>query len=116
MTITPIQVGTAKLASEVHDITAQNMIVVGGPCANSVAAELMGTSPETCADGFTEGKAMIKLYEQGSKVAMLVAGYSALDTRRASRVLANYDQYALSGTEVEVSGTTLTDISVSAVG
>ena len=30
-TITPIAVGTAKLASEVRDITAQNMIVVGGP-------------------------------------------------------------------------------------
>jgi hypothetical protein len=116
VTITPIQVGTAKLASEVRDISAQNMIVVGGPCANTVAAQLMGASAATCANGFTEGKAMIKLYEQGSKVAMLVAGYSALDTRRASRVLANYDQYALSGSEIEVSGTTLTDISVSTVG
>jgi hypothetical protein len=115
-TITPIQVGTAKLASEVRDITAQNMIVVGGPCANAVARELMGATMATCLEGFTEGKAMIKLYEQGSKVAMLVAGMSALDTRRASRVLANYDQYALSGMEVEVSGTTLTDISVSSVG
>jgi hypothetical protein len=115
-TITPIQVGTAKLASEVRDITAQNMIVVGGPCANAVARELMGATMATCLEGFTEGKAMIKLYEQGTKVAMLVAGMSALDTRRASRVLANYDQYALSGAEVEVSGTTLTDISVSTVG
>jgi hypothetical protein len=115
-TITPIQVGTAKLASEVRDISAQNMIVVGGPCANAVARELMGATAATCTEGFTEGKAMIKLYEQGTKVAMLVAGYSALDTRRASRVLANYDMYALSGMEVEVSGTTLTDISVSAVG
>ncbi|MFH1510303.1 MAG: S-layer protein [Candidatus Woesearchaeota archaeon] len=114
-TITPIQVGTAKLASEVRDIAAQNMIVVGGPCANAVAAQLMG-NPADCTEGFTEGKAMIKLYEQGSKVALLVAGYSALDTRRACRVLANSGQYSLSGMEAEVSGTTLTDISVSKVG
>jgi hypothetical protein len=114
-TITPIQVGTAKLASEVRDIAAQNMIVVGGPCANTVAAQLMG-NPADCTAGFTEGKAMIKLYQQGSNVAMLVAGYSALDTRRASRVLANSGQYALSGNEVEVTGTTLTDIQVSKVG
>jgi hypothetical protein len=117
-TITPIQVGTAKLASEVRDITAQNMIVVGGPCANSVSAQLMGVEQAVpaCLAGFTEGKAMIKLYAQGTKVAMLVAGATALDTRRACRVLANHDQYTMSGTEVQVTGTTLTDISVSKVG
>jgi len=114
-TITPIQVGTAKLASEVTDITAQNMIVVGGPCANAVASKLMG-SPAVCTEGFTEGKAMIKLYEQGGNVAMLVAGATALDTRRAARALANFDQYKFKGTEMQVTGTTLTDISVTAVG
>jgi hypothetical protein len=117
-TITPIQVGTAKLASEVKDIAAQNMIVVGGPCANAVARQLMGVELATCTQGFTEGKAMIKLYEQGTKVAMIVAGYSALDTHRASRALADFGTYAsmLKGKEVQVSGTSLTDISVTAVG
>jgi hypothetical protein len=112
-TINPISVGAAKLASEVADITAINAIVVGGPCANAAAATLMG-NPEDCLEGFTEGKAIIKLYENGDNVAILVAGMTALDTRRASRVLANYKDYALSGKEVEVSGTSLTDITVSA--
>ena len=40
---------------------------------------------------------------------------ASMDTRRATRVVANYKDYALSGDEVEVTGTSLTDISVKAV-
>jgi len=75
--VSRIAVGTAKLASEVEDITAVNAIVVGGPCANSAAAALMG-NPENCAAGFEPGKAMIKLFESGNKVSLLVAGYEEL--------------------------------------
>ena len=110
----PIQVGSAKLDSEVGDVTANNLIVVGGPCANTVAAELMG-NPENCAEGFTEGEAMIKLFEHSNgKVALLVAGFSALDTRRATRVLASHAEYSaeLVGEEVVVKGTTLNDVRV----
>ena len=112
-TVQKIQVGAAKLASEVADVTAVNAIVVGGPCANAASATLMG-NPEKCWEAVPENKAIIKLYENGANVALLVAGRSALDTRRASRVLANVDDYDLSGMEVEVTGTSLTDISVSA--
>lgn len=108
-----IGLGAVKLASEVANVKAQNAIVVGGPCANTAAAELLG-SPAECASGFTEGKAKIKLFENGDYVAMLVAGYSAADTRRATNVAADYATYAsqLTGDEVEVSGTSLTDITV----
>lgn len=114
----PIAVGAAKLAGEVTDITAQNAIVIGGPCANAAAAELMG-NPANCLTGFTAGKAMVKLYEHtNGNVAMLVAGYNAADTRRAARVVANYEDWQttskLKGMEVEVSGTSFTDISVAA--
>jgi len=109
-----IAVGAAKLASEVEDITAVNAIVVGGPCANAAAAALMG-NPADCVAGFEAGKAMIKLYENAGNVAVLVAGFDALDTRRAARVLANHADYALSGSEAEVTGTSLTDISVRSV-
>ncbi len=112
--INKINVGAAKLDSEITDIGAQNLIVIGGPCVNSVASQLMG-SPATCSEGFEQGKAIIKLFQNGDKVAMLVAGYSGDDTRRATTVLAKYDQYAsqLKGTEVVVTGTTLSDITVS---
>jgi hypothetical protein len=109
-----ITVGMAKLASEVGSALNQNMIVVGGPCVNSVAAALMG-NPANCAAGFTEGKAMIKLFEQtNGKVAMMVAGYSAMDSRRATKVLSQYENYkGMIGKEVEISGTTLNDITIS---
>ena len=100
---------------EVGNVENYNAIVVGGPCANAVAAELMG-NPEKCWEAIPENKALIKLYEHANgNVALLVAGRTALDTRRACRVLANYEDYALSGTEVEVSGTSLSDIQVSGV-
>lgn len=116
VTIQKIEVGAAVLASEISDVTADNLIIVGGPCANEKAREIMGVTLDNCAQDFEEGKAKIKLYEQSTgKVAILVAGYSAMDTRRATRVLANYADYALSGSEVEISGTSLSDITVSKV-
>jgi malate/lactate dehydrogenase len=117
--VNAIPVGTAKLASEVSNVASQNMIVVGGPCANSVAATLMNRAQSwpACGEGFEEGKAIIKLYENGNRVAMLVAGATALDTRRASRVLADHTAYSLSGMEMQVVGTstTFSDTVVSAV-
>ncbi|MBN2566838.1 hypothetical protein JXB02_02000 [Candidatus Woesearchaeota archaeon] len=108
-----ISVGAVKLDSEVSNIKSQHAVVVGGPCANTAAASLMG-NPANCAEGFVEGEGVIKLFENGDNVAMLVAGYSALDTRKATQVVAEYDEYDLEGMEMVVSGTSLTDISVSA--
>jgi len=109
--IVKIPVTASKEADDVTDVTAENMIVIGGPCANTVAATLMG-NPANCAEGFVEGKAKIKLFENGDNVAMLVAGYAVADTRRATTVIAEYEDYDLTGDEVEVSGTSLEDISV----
>ena len=87
------------------------MIVVGGPCVNTVAAELMG-NPSDCAEGFTPGVANVKLFENGDSVAMLVAGYSGTDTRLAGRVMAHrWDE--LSGEEVEIEGSTYSDATIS---
>ncbi len=98
-----ISVGATKLASEVSDVKAQDAILVGGPCANAAAADAMG-NPADCAAGFEEGKGLIQLVEHSNgKVAMIVAGYSADDTRNAATVIANYADYALSGAKMEVS-------------
>lgn len=96
-----IEVGAAKLASEVSDLWGQHSIVVGGPCANSAAAELLG-NPADCTKGFEPGVGFVRLFSDNGKYAMLVAGYSAADTRRATTVVANYKDYALSGTNLEV--------------
>ncbi|HIH11664.1 TPA: hypothetical protein HA241_05715 [Candidatus Woesearchaeota archaeon] len=106
-------VDATKLDSEVASVSAQNLVVVGGPCVNSVAAELLG-SPADCAQGFTPGKARVKLFEQANgNVAMLVAGYSGADTRLAGKVLAHRFS-ELTGDEVEIEGTTYSDATIGA--
>ncbi len=104
----------AILAEEAGELYSKNMILVGGPCANELAAEFKG-NPEDCTEGYEEGMGLIEIAEDGGKVAILVAGYNGEDTRRASKVLQNYADYALSGTSAEVTGTSLTDIQVSTV-
>ncbi len=88
------------------------LIVVGGPCVNTVAMDLMG-NPSDCTEGFTAGKAKIKLFSD--KNAILVAGYSGQDTVGAAYVLADYDKYHLTGDEVEVTVTDLNNIEVQSV-
>ncbi|MFH1395823.1 MAG: hypothetical protein ABIG93_00330, partial [archaeon] len=92
-----------------------NLVVVGGPCVNTVAAELMG-NPADCTEGFTPGKSRVKLFTQANgNVAMLVAGYSGADTRLAGKVIAHrYADANFKGTEVEIEGTTYTDASIGA--
>jgi hypothetical protein len=113
-TLTAVSIVDAtKLDSEIADYTAQNLIVVGGPCVNTVASKLLG-DPATCTEGFTPGKSMVKLFTQANgNVAMLVAGYSGDDTRLAGRVVANRAS-DLTGTEVEIEGTTATDAKIGA--
>ncbi|MCB9359406.1 hypothetical protein H6503_05725 [Candidatus Woesearchaeota archaeon] len=107
-----IEVGKAVLDSEVGNVASDNLIVVGGPCANEVAATLLDISNDrpACYEDFPvpEGQGIIKMVENGDNVAVVVAGYSAADTRNAAQVLANYEDYAedLDGKdEVVVSGT-----------
>ena len=104
VTVQRIQVGAAKLASEVSDVKAQNTILVGGPCANAAAATVMG-NPEPCTTGFSLGEGIIQIWEHtNGNVAMLVAGYGAVDTRNAAAVVANYGDHKanLKGTKVRV--------------
>ena len=113
--VQPIQIGAAKLASEVSDVSMYNAVVVGGPCANPIAAALLG-NPEPCYESVPANKAIVKLFEHtNGNVALLVNGRSALNTRQGSRALATGDVNKVMGMEAEVSGTTLTDITVRAV-
>lgn len=98
--LNPIGVGMAILDTDAESsYGSTKMIVVGGPCVNTIAAKLMG-SPVDCTAGFTPGKAIIKLF--ADKNALLVAGYNAQDTVGACYVLGDYKDYGLTGTEVEV--------------
>jgi hypothetical protein len=113
--VVAIGVDAAVLDTEVTDFSAQNLIIVGGPCVNLAAADVM-ENPDPCTTGFEEGKAMLKLYERtNGNVALLVAGMTGMDTRRAARALGDYGSHTLTGTEMEVAGTSLTQYTVTAV-
>jgi len=120
MTRVAIPVTATKLPDEVTDVAAQNVITIGGPCANAVTKEVMytkqsKTAPADCTEGFNPGEAVVSLYDVGGKMAMVVAGYSGDDTRRAGKVLAQASKYALAGKQVTVTGTNFADISVTKV-
>ncbi|MDP6587645.1 MAG: hypothetical protein QF535_23570, partial [Anaerolineales bacterium] len=61
---------------------------------------------------YDDGEAVLSLVDNGDKVALLVAGTSADDTRRAAKALSDYADYELSGEMVMVSGSSLTDINI----
>jgi len=102
----PIESTIIVLDTEIDNIKDQNIIVVGGPCVNMAAAELLGW-PLKCDQDFEPGKAKIKLFDNGNNIALLVAGYSVYDTTMACRVLVNHADYNLIGNEIEVAGTIL---------
>jgi hypothetical protein len=69
------------------------LIVVGGSCVNTVAAELLGSTTPLCGAAFEEktsvgtGAFLIKTFSRGGKFATLVAGYNADDTKNAAKYL-----------------------------
>jgi len=87
------------LDEDVADASDYNMIVVGGPCANTVAADLFYACD---AWPFGAGEGVLKMVENGDNVALLVAGTDGTDTRRAAKVLADYASSDLSGDEAVV--------------
>jgi hypothetical protein len=111
--VNPLPPGFSVLDNEV-DLGDANMIVVGGPCVNTIAAAMLD-NPEVCTEGFEMGKARIELYNVEGTYALLVAGYGAQDTRGAAYVLSDYETYDLMGEKVEVVVTSLDDIDVSTV-
>lgn len=82
--------------TEVSSVSSKNLIVVGGSCINSVAANLLGGA--ACGSGFTDKtgvgsgqfliQSMASTYSS-SKVALVVAGYEADDTVNAATYLIN---------------------------
>jgi hypothetical protein len=83
--------------SQVATMSSKNLVVVGGSCINKVAARLLtGSDAAICGADFTTrtgvgtGSYLIQSFESpwsSSKVAVLVAGYTADDTTNAATAL-----------------------------
>jgi hypothetical protein len=87
--------GSVSVAdTEVGSVAGKNLIVIGGSCVNSEAANLLGVSSPTCgadwtaATGVASGEYLIETFARtGDKVATLVAGFNAGDTTNAGKAL-----------------------------
>jgi len=79
--------------NEAASVSGKNLIVVGGSCINSIAAELLGgaacDAAFTAKTGINAGEAIIKSFDRSGNVALLVAGYTAADTTKAATYLVN---------------------------
>jgi hypothetical protein len=118
-TYAPLSLPVAKLASEVTDAdkTNANIVLVGGPCANSLVQALVDAgkldASMTCAGGnpgpaWTPGAAYVKVVEDAfatGKVALVVAGTNAADTRLATSLLSQGRLADRTESGVKVSGT-----------
>lgn len=103
----PIKTAVARLDSEVTaaDRTTKNLVLVGGPAVNSLVAELAAANKTwDVAKYRAEGKgtAVLNLVDPGfgtGKVALVVAGHSADDTRAVASVLQDFGTHktALAG-------------------
>lgn len=81
--------GVGKLASEVGTPT-KNVILVGGPEANPLVKQLAEAGKTWKTSEYTADAAIIQLVENafGSNDALVVAGWSAGDTRLAGKIVA----------------------------
>ena len=106
--------GKLGLGAAIEDSYAnlnQDLIVVGGPCVNTISAQLMG-NPADCTAGFESGTGMIKVFNNANKTQVMVAGMDAIDTRIAAKVLINYQNYNLTTNPVITYGNSLDDVNV----
>jgi hypothetical protein len=101
--------------TEVSSVATKNLIVVGGSCINSAAAALVGGTKcgaaWTEATGIGSGQFLIKGYADSTittELALLVAGYDAEDTVKATTYLLNKDV----DTSKAYKGTTTTETAV----
>ena len=74
-------------------------------------------NPAVCEDalGISSGQALIKLFENDGNYALVVAGQDAMDTRLASEIVANWDDYELTGTEMVATTVSASSLTVEAV-
>ena len=102
--VNPIPSSAAAFSEEITSASAQNLIVVGGPAVNPLANSVFGLTRSD----FTPNEAMVKLADNGANVALLVAGYEAVDTRNAALAVAAGKLAGLSKAEAKVVSTTQT--------
>jgi hypothetical protein len=94
-TLLPITADIVKMDTD-SDIatvkTANDLIIVGGPCVNQLAAQVLGLTYPACGatSGIPTNAALVQLFADKfatGKTALLVAGWEAGDTKLAAQMV-----------------------------
>jgi len=118
---TPVTVAIARLDTEVSATDkTKNLVVVGGPCVNSITAAALGLTFPACgaASGVPENAALIKVvkdYPATGKYTVVVAGWEATNTRTACAVIQQYATLLKGQTATAVKVTAATAAGITAV-
>jgi len=121
-TILPVTTDIVKFDDEYNEMAdvADDVIIVGGPCVNKVAAWLLGVEFPACGATSTipENKALVKVVADAfvdGKTAVLVAGWEADDTDFAAQVIQKEGLAGETASEVLVSGTVVSSPTIEEV-
>lgn len=102
-----------KLASEITDLTSDDLILIGNPCENAIIAELLHYDSDSCSGVVTEmNNAVIKLLVFENNEIIIITGYDNGDTKDASVMLTTDGTYNLNGAEEWVNLASDGDINV----
>lgn len=115
--VVAVTADVAKLDTEVSTPTGSDMILVGGPCVNTLVASLAadGKFDYTCDTWPAENMAIVKVVEDAfetGKVAVVVAGTRAADTDLAARAIQAGKLDDQTATSVTLKGETLETMTV----
>ena len=91
--------------AEVGAHTDKNLIIVGGSCINAEAARLLGGhacgSDFTLKTGIIAGQYLAQTFDDGGRVAVVIAGYHAADTTRGvAEFIAGVTDFGVIGTKI----------------
>ena len=98
-----VGIGQTLLDSEVVDIDADNYVVIGSPCVNAIAAQLLDiTKHKNPCSLMSNGEGQIRLIATSDHtIALVVTGGSSADVNRAAKRLLTFQQSPLVGTLVK---------------
>lgn len=110
--VLPIVTDVVKMDSEygAKDAVTNDVVIVGGPCINKLAAWMLGKEYPACGatSGVPEGKAIVKVVKDAfvtGKSAFLIAGWEAANTDFACQVVQAGKLVGNTKDSVTVSGT-----------
>jgi hypothetical protein len=118
--LVPVKSSLAVLDTEVTAAQkAKNMVVVGGPCVNSVVADLASTGKFKYSCSAWPGRnfgyiSVIDGAYTTGKVVVVIAGTTAADSRLASTVFQQYDSLLSGRNETAVEVTAATSAGITA--